>query len=159
MASRKRKNPRRNNAHSVAISQPNVVDSLLDTMVDGNEYGSIVSANPKLGSDIFNEVVRGLKEIELIRSRPCLSYIGNVVRSDNSGNSGVDSTDDLPFFEMIQKVPATEKKIDILLTTNGGSGHQISRFVNFLRPRFDEVNFILPSFCMSAGTLFALSGN
>lgn len=137
---------------------PKVVDSLLDTLEDGNEYGSIVSVVPKQGLELFDELIRGLNEIEEIRERPCLTYVGNVVR-DDSGNSGVDSTDDLPFFEMVQKVPKDVQKVDILLATRGGSGHQISRFVNCLRTRFDQVDFILPSFCMSAGTLFALSGN
>jgi hypothetical protein len=41
----------------------------------------------------------------------------------------------------------------------GGSAQQVSNFVNCLRARFDEVHFLVPSFCMSAGTLFALSGD
>jgi ClpP class serine protease len=87
-----------------------------------------------------------------------LAYVGNVVRGD-SGNSGIDSSDDLPFIEMVQKVPAENKKVDVYLATRGGSAHQVSRFVNSLRARFDEIDFIIPSFCMSAGTLFALSGD
>lgn len=136
----------------------NIVDSLLDNMQDGNEYGSIVSLSTPQELDLFPEVVRGLNEIETIRERPCLVYVGNVVRSGN-GNSGIDSTDDLPFIEMVRKVPQEHKKIDLFLATLGGSAHQVSRFVNCLRPRFDEVDFIIPSFCMSAGTLFSLSGD
>lgn len=158
MSRRNRKRPKRNIIKTHAVKGPKVVDSLLDTIEDGNEYGSIVSVVTRKDLELFDEVIRGIKEIEIIRKRPCLTYIGNVVRND-SGNSGVDSTDDLPFFEMVHKVPANENKIDILLATRGGSAHQISRFVNCLRARFDEVDFILPSFCMSAGTLFALSGN
>lgn len=158
MSRRNRNKPKKNIVKTQAVKGPRVVDSLLDTIEDGNEYGSIVSVVPRNDLELFDEVVRGIKEIETIRKRSCLTYIGNVVRND-SGDSGVDSTDDLPFFEMVQKVPVTEKKIDILLATRGGSGHQISRFVNCLRARFDEVDFLLPSFCMSAGTLFALSGN
>lgn len=134
------------------------VDSLLDNMQDGNEYGSIVSAVPQPSLDLFDEVVRGINKIEGLRERPCLVYVGNVVRRE-SGDSGIDSTDDLPFIEMVQKVPAEIKKADIYLATLGGSAHQVSRFVNCLRARFDEIDFIIPSFCMSAGTLFALSGD
>lgn len=140
----------------LSVSQK-VVNSLLDNMQDGNEYGSIVSLSTPVEMDLFDEVIRGIQEIENIRERPCLTYVGNVVRS--GGDSGIDSTDDLPFIEMVQKVPPEHKKVDLFLATLGGSAHQVSRFVNCLRSRFDEIDFIIPSFCMSAGTLFALSGD
>jgi hypothetical protein len=132
------------------------VDSLYDLIQEGSEYASIV--DKLTGVELFDEVIKGLKVIQHLRERPCLAYVGNVVRADN-GESGVDPTDDLPFAEMIKKVPSDIKKVDIFLATRGGSGQQISRFVNCLRSRFEEVNFIIPSFCMSAGTLFALSGD
>lgn len=52
-------------------------------------------------------------------------------------------------------------RLDVFLATNGGSAQQVERFVYFIRNRFgfSDVGFILPSFCRSAGTLFALSGN
>jgi len=136
----------------------NTVDSLLDAMQDGAEYHSIVGTTPSPGLDIVVEFNRARAEIERIRGRPCLTYIGNVVRADD-GASGVDASDDLPFAEMVAKVPQNEKRVDIVLATRGGSGHQITRFVSFLRQRFEEVDIIVPSFCMSAGTLFALSGD
>jgi Serine dehydrogenase proteinase len=146
-----------------AMPKPNppvapTVASLLDSMADGAEYQSIVSLVPDASLDLVGEVTRAMSAIEQIRGRPCLAYIGNVVRRDN-GDSGIDATDDLPFAEMIAKVPTDQRKVDVVLATRGGSGDQVSRFVNFLRQRFDEVEFIVPSFCMSAGTLFALSGD
>lgn len=134
------------------------VPSLLDAMKDGNEYGSIVSVFPKPGVDLVDDVIRGIKEIQAIRNRPCLAYVGNVVKRDDP-NIAIDPSDDLPFSEAVNKVAAAHRKIDVFLATVGGSGHQVTRFVNFLRPRFDEVDFLIPSFCMSAGTLFALSGD
>jgi hypothetical protein len=127
-------------------------------MKDGSEYGSIVGVMPSPQTDLVGELLSGLRGIQTVRRRPCLAYVGNVVRRDD-GNSSVDSTDDLPFLEMVRSVPADQRKVDILLATRGGSAHQVSRFVNCLRARFDEVDFLLPSFCMSAGTLFALSGD
>jgi hypothetical protein len=135
-----------------------VVPSLLDAVEDGKEYGSIVSAVTPSGFDLLDDIVRGLEAIEQLRNRPCIAYVGNVVGSDD-GSSGVDATDDLPFAELVAQVPASARAVDVYLATRGGSGHQISRFVNCLRARFDEVDFIIPSFCMSAGTLFALSGD
>lgn len=134
-----------------------VVDSLLDSMQDGNEYGSIVSLVPKENLDLVSELIRAIKEVEAIRGRPCISYIGNVVSGDSL--AGIDQTDDLPFHELIAQVPSDQKKVDVIVTTNGGSAHQVSRFVNALRARFDEVDFLIPSYCMSAGTIFVLSGD
>lgn len=138
------------------VLSPKKTSSLLAIMKDGLEYQSIVDAIPD-NIDLVGEIVEGLSEISAVRGRPCLAYLGNVV-TPKSG-AGVDSSDDLAFSEMVKSVPATERKVDILLSTNGGSGQQIQRFVDSLRNRFDEVDFIIPSFCMSAGTLFALSGD
>lgn len=139
--------------------QQNFVNSLLDEVQDGNEYQSIVSKVPRPGFDLIEDVVRGIAEIEAIRGRPCLVYVGNVVKKDDSGSSSIDSSDDLPFREMVAKVPAEHRSVDIFLATPGGSAQQVNNFVNCLRARFDEVHFLIPSFCMSAGTLFALSGD
>lgn len=133
-----------------------VVESLLDVMQDGSEYESIVGSVPK-DLNLIDELTRALRDIEAIRGRPCLCYVGNVVRPHNE--AGVDATDDLPFAEMVGKVNAAASGVDIFLVTNGGSAYQVSRFVNVLRGRFPSVEFLLPSFCMSAGTLFALSGD
>lgn len=135
---------------------PRKVESLLDVMQDGNEYQSIVDT--VLKGDILDEVIEGLNAIEAIRNRRCLLYAGDVV-GNKSGPSGIDLSDDLPFHEMVDKIPTKENKIDVFVSTLGGSGHQVNRYVNALRTRFKEVDFIIPSFCMSAGTLFALSGD
>lgn len=126
-------------------------------MKDGMEYASIVGRSTPLGSDIIDEVVKGIKAIETIRQRPCLLYVGNVINRE-ANEAGVIAGDDVPFQEMVASVPSEQRSVDVFLATNGGSGEQVSRFVNCLRTRFDDVNFLIPSFCMSAGTLFALSG-
>jgi len=158
MSKKKRNNIWQPRQLVVSPKPATVVKSLLESMKDGNEYGSIVGVSPQADHDLIEEIITGIQDIENVRKRPCLVYVGNVVRRD-SGNSGIDATDDLPFIEMIQKVPSEVKKVDVFLSTLGGSAHQVSRFVNCLRARFDEVDFIIPSFCMSAGTLFALSGD
>lgn len=158
----KRRNKNKRHAGSLPTpalaAQVQTVQSLLSKMEEGNEYGSIISVVPQPGVNLVQEIIRAMEEIEAIRGRPCIAYLGNVVRRDD-GDSGVDSSDDLPFGEMVSAVPKDQRRVDVLLATRGGSAHQISRFVNSLRARFDEVDFIVPSFCMSAGTLFALSGD
>ncbi|MBI3823792.1 MAG: hypothetical protein HY289_14070 [Planctomycetes bacterium] len=133
------------------------VSSLYEKMQDGNEYSSILSATLKPNVNLLDDLVVGLKEIARVRGRTCIAYVGNVVKQ--VGESGIDSTDDLPFAEMVAKVGAAEKKVDVFLATNGGYAQQVSRFVHCLRSRFEEVDFLIPSFCMSAGTIFALSGD
>jgi hypothetical protein len=135
-----------------------IVPSLLDAMEDGKEYGSIVSLQPAPGIDLLDDVVRSLDAISAIRGRPCLAYVGNVVRQDD-GTSGIDSSDDLPFHEMVSRVDPAATSVDVFVTTRGGSAHQTNRFVAALRARFSEVHFLIPSYCMSAGTLFVLSGD
>jgi hypothetical protein len=71
----------------------------------------------------------------------------------------IDDNDDLPFSEMIAKIPESENKLDVILVTPGGSAQQVAKFVDKLRPRFDDVAFILPYMAMSSGTIFSMSGN
>lgn len=134
-----------------------VVDSLLDCMVDGSEYGSIVDKLPKPDQDLLDVLRSAIGEIENLRGRPCIAYVGNVVKPGEGAS--VDLHDDLPFAEMVNSVPKEHKKVDVLLATLGGSGQQVVRFVNALRARFDEIDFLIPSVAMSAGTLFCLSGD
>ena len=68
-------------------------------------------------------------------------------------------TDHLPFSELVNSIPHAEKNLDVILVTPGGSGEQVAQFVDMLRPRFDNVAFILPYMAMSAGTIFSMSGN
>ena len=133
------------------------IKPLLDAMIDGEEYSSIVGVMPPAGMNLVDELKKALCDIEAVRGRPCIAYVGNVV--NGKSDSSVITKDDLPFVEMVQAVDPSHRKVDVFLATQGGSGSQIARFVNCLRSRFDEVDFLIPSFCMSAGTLFALSGN
>ena len=50
-------------------------------------------------------------------------------------------------------------KIYIVLTTSGGSATVVERFVNILRHNYSEVNFIVPDYAYSAGTIFCMSGD
>ncbi len=132
------------------------VDSLLDKMEDGNEYGSIVSFVPRSGN-VIPDIRKALAEVEKIRERPAVCYLANVIKP--LPNTSIDLSDDLPFNELVSSIDDQQTDLDILLATGGGSGQQVSQFVNCLRPRFEIVNFILPHACMSAGTLWALSGD
>lgn len=134
-----------------------VANSLLDVMEDGIEFESLLKYQYQ-EIDLVREIRRSIAEISAIRQRPVLCYVSNVVKQVNTSVS-IDDSDDLPFAELVNRVPAAVKDIDIVLVTPGGSAQQVARFVNKLRPRFENVGFILLSKCMSANTIFSLSGN
>lgn len=47
----------------------------------------------------------------------------------------------------------------IILTTPGGSLNPVNRMVTILRHFYTEVNFIVPNYAYSAGTIFCMSGD
>lgn len=66
------------------------------------------------------------------------------------------------FFLKIVEQLAAEKKhkiLCIILTTGGGSATAVERYVNIVRGNYDEVNFIVPDYAYSAGTIYCMSGD
>jgi ClpP class serine protease len=53
----------------------------------------------------------------------------------------------------------SNKRIAIVLDTPGGSAEVVERMVDTIRSFYDEVAFIIPDRAMSAGTIFAMSGD
>lgn len=134
-----------------------VTNRLLSVMIDGKEFESILHYRVEnLKSD---EIKNSIKEISDITGRYTICYIANSINLNIKSNISINATDDLPFREMIKSIPDTIKEIDIVLVTPGGSGEQVAKFVDKLRPRFDTVRFLLPDAAMSAGTIFVMSGD
>lgn len=50
-------------------------------------------------------------------------------------------------------------KLYLILTTRGGSAEIVERYVNILRYHYKEINFIVPDYAYSAGTIFCMSGD
>lgn len=61
--------------------------------------------------------------------------------------------------EELASVPDKKDSIYIILTTTGGSATAVERYVNILRYHYKEVNFIVPDYAYSAGTIFCMSGD
>jgi len=133
-----------------------ISNSLLDVMVDGREFESLVGHQYN-NLNIVEEIRRSIAEIQDVRNHPAICYISNVVRGNI--NNSIDGTDDLPFTEMVNSVPAGIDEVDVILVTPGGLANQVNNFVNTLRTRFDKVNFIVLNMAMSAGTIFIMSGD
>lgn len=50
-------------------------------------------------------------------------------------------------------------KLYVILTTRGGSAETVERYVNILRYHYTEINYIVPDYAYSAGTIFCMSGD
>jgi len=65
----------------------------------------------------------------------------------------------LNLIEDLQKDANKHDKLYVILTTNGGSAEMVERYVNILRHHYSEINFIVPDYAYSAGTIFCMSGD
>jgi membrane-bound ClpP family serine protease len=66
------------------------------------------------------------------------------------------------FLELVEQLAEDDNKKEILyiiLTTPGGSAVAVERYVNIVRHHYKEVNFIVPNYAYSAGTIFCMSGD
>ena len=66
------------------------------------------------------------------------------------------------FVKLVEELKTDTVKHDklfVILTTNGGSAETVERYVNILRYHYAEINFIVPDFAYSAGTIFCMSGD
>lgn len=79
------------------------------------------------------------------------TYFGNIV-------NGVErQVKDI--IEMLANDPKKHDKIFVILTTAGGSLSPVQRMVDVLRHYYHEVNFIIPDYAFSAGTIWCMSGD
>ena len=65
----------------------------------------------------------------------------------------------LGIVEELVKSKEKKDKIYIILKTPGGSAEAVERYVNILRHHYVTVNFIVPEYAYSAGTIFCMSGD
>ena len=65
----------------------------------------------------------------------------------------------LTLIEELASDPDKKEAIYIVLTTPGGSAVTVERCVNIIRHHYEEVNFIVPNYAYSAGTIFCMSGD
>ena len=144
MGSKKRKNiPNYNPNPPAAKNTIPTVTSVLDVMQDGQEYASILGLQ-NVNIDLRSELLRSMNEITSIRKRPLICYIANVINPNITQSISIDNSDDAPFMELIRSIDPSEKNVDIMLVTPGGSAETVSFLVNQLRNKFDSVAFILP---------------
>lgn len=64
--------------------------------------------------------------------------------------------------DIVEELAEDDEKRDCLLvmiTTNGGDALTVERIVNIFRQHYEEVNFIVPDYAYSAGTILCMSGD
>ena len=100
---------------------------------------------------IHDLLTNKLKALEKHFKSDVISYFGPIM----DGNE----TFFLQVIEQLNKTRSKNNCLYIILTTQGGSAFAVERYVNIVRNHYDEVNFIVPDYAYSAGTIFCLSGN
>jgi predicted RNA-binding Zn-ribbon protein involved in translation (DUF1610 family) len=63
----------------------------------------------------------------------------------------------LPFSDQLSNL--TGDAIDIILETPGGFAEVVEDMVKLVRGKFEKVGIIIPGYCKSAGTIFAMAGD
>jgi hypothetical protein len=63
------------------------------------------------------------------------------------------------FLENLKKDEFKNKRLSIILNTPGGSAEAVEKLVVITRFFYEEVDFIVPDYAMSAGTIFCMSGD
>lgn len=91
-----------------------------------------------------------LLELEECLKSDVMTYFGPII-DGMEGNM-------LSVIEGISKDKKRDK-LTVILTTNGGSAHTVERYVNIIRYHYKEVDFIIPDYAYSAGTIFCMSGD
>jgi hypothetical protein len=97
------------------------------------------------------ELNKRLAELELYLKGDVMSFSGAISEIFERKVLGV-----------IEDLAKSEEKKDtlyIILTTTGGSANAVERYVNIIRQHYSTVNFIVPDYAYSAGTIFCMSGD
>ena len=107
-----------------------------------------------------------LVNIHLVRSADKLSEILNseIIFIKSLIFRGLDNLVRIEIENIVQRSTSSSKKrrlprLTVVLETNGGYTEVVERISNIFRNHFEEVDFIVPSYAYSAGTVLVLSGN
>jgi hypothetical protein len=92
-----------------------------------------------------------LKKLEEVFDADVFTYNGAIL------NGNVQFV--LKLIEELANSPEKKDRLLIVLTTGGGSASAVERMVNIVRNFYTEVDFIIPDYAYSAGTIFCMSGD
>lgn len=63
------------------------------------------------------------------------------------------------YVESLAQHSSKHSKLFVFLTTTGGDAGTVERVVNIIRHHYEEVNFVIPDYAYSAGTILCMSGD
>lgn len=92
-----------------------------------------------------------LLKIESYFNADVLSYNGTIIEGLENGF--------LSLIEELAKEPGKKEKLIVILTTTGGSTIAVERYVNIIRHHYEIVEFVVPNYAYSSGTIFCMSGD
>jgi len=103
-----------------------------------------------------NSTIRGLLEEKLLKieqyfKADVFSYYGNII-------DGLEN-DIRNIIEELAQDPDKKEKLVVILTTMGGSAIAVERYVNIIRHHYNTVDFVVPDYAYSSGTIFCMSGD
>lgn len=97
-----------------------------------------------------NQVImkKALSDIEKHLKADVLVYYGPIVNGSDSDIK-----------DIIESIPNKKESLYVILTTGGGVLLPVQRIVKVFRHYYKEVNFIVPNYAFSAGTILCMSGD
>ncbi len=106
---------------------------------------------PPVDNSIKEILQEKLAKLEEHFNADFFNYYGPIV----DGNENIV----LDIIENLAKDKNKREKLIVVLTTTGGSAIAVERYVNILRKHYKEIDFIIPDYAYSAGTIFCMSGD
>ena len=125
--------------------------------IEKNSSPALAAGGPKAALPVTaNEFVEQqlhdrLRMIENLFDAHALSFSGPLL-------IGVDDILRTRIEKRCTQIPASDKLV-VLLTTGGGYLEPVQRMVATIRKHYQIVDFVIPNYAYSAGTVFALSGD
>lgn len=104
-----------------------------------------------LDATVKNYLTDLLTKIETHLNSDVLSYTGQIINGYEKYL--------LKIMEDLAKDKNKREKLLVILTTPGGNAMTVERYVNIIRHHYKEVNFLVPDYAFSAGTIFCMSGD
>lgn len=112
-----------------------------------------MSNTPYLSANAYIErkLDESIKELENTLDSDVLAFVGDII-------GGVDDLFREIIEQKVKNIPR-RKKLTVIITTLGGYIEIVQRIVDVLRHHYKVVEFIVPNYAYSAGTVFVMSGD
>ena len=107
---------------------------------------------PSLDSTIKELLTQKLIDLETYLNADIFTYYGKI-------ENGIEIFINNLIEEISIDTNPKKDKLVVILTTSGGSAFAVERWVNILRQHYKVVDFIVPNYAYSAGTIFCMSGD